>query len=73
MKILQLIKNKFINKKAISDIKIITEPGGSNGYKPLPEYSNNHNDGGGSNGTGIPFCKICGTQCSINYVLKCNC
>jgi hypothetical protein len=71
MKFLQLIKNKFINKKAIANIKIIKEPGGNNGYKPLPEYNNNYNNGGG--GSGIPFCGTCGTQCCINYVLKCNC
>ena len=93
MKILQLIKNKFINKKEIADIKTVSEPGGSNGYKPFPHdcsgqyggYSHEYFEKNkkklitypeipaGSGGTSIPFCGTCGTQCSANYVLNCNC
>ena len=106
MKILQLIKNKFINKKEITDIKMATKPeknnnlernagiicienngsagcygnGGSQDVWYIKKQENDFKipvggDGsaGGGGGTGIPFCRTCGTQYSINYVSKCNC
>lgn len=60
MKLLQLIKNKFCIKKEIANTKIIAEPGGGSGAKPLllleiPINPNNVIGSGGSGGSGIPI------------------